>query len=472
VVYAGGNSEGYLVPVQFVTQDAKVDPKAIIASLNLKGKKGKLIEATYWKPFRDTLFKNIADKEVVKLKDGNIVFHRGKVLARDDDNTRLISELLALEQSNTTIIYNQKYFLKFFRRLYRDPNPDHELTQFLTERAGFKNSPVYAGSVSWQRHRLPEITLGLMQQKVANQGDAWTLLLKELHRFFSTLNRENVIIKKIPSLEVNRPLPPNAIPDAFKEIADPNLLDKISKLGMRTAQMHIALASDKTHQAFAPIEFNEDYSVWLKNKLMAQFDVRYNLVEQNLEKLKGLAYDCAVVFLDNKPFIQEKILELNVLKLSSKRIRIHGDYHLGQVLITDNDFCILDFEGEPESTIRDRKIKQSPLKDVSGMLRSFHYAIYATIFNHKKEFGFPLPNLFKVGEKLYSLIAGVYLYQYIEKAMDEGLDIGYRKEIDYLVRYHLLEKAIYEIGYEINYRPTWLIIPLQGVMQILETEKK
>ena len=147
---------------------------------------------------------------------------------------------------------------------------------------------------------------------------------------------------------------------------------------------------------------------------------------------------------------------------------MHGDYHLGQVLITDNDFCILDFEGEPESSIRDRKIKQSPLKDVAGMLRSFHYSVYASIFSRSRRSKTDLQPLFEAGEKYYRGLAAIYLERYINTAMDKGLDIGYWKEINFLLQYHILEKAVYEIGYEINYRPSWVIIPLQGIMQILE----
>ncbi len=158
------------------------------------------------------------------------------------------------------------------------------------------------------------------------------------------------------------------------------------------------------------------------------------------------------------------ILSFDEENLLSFRIRIHGDYHLGQILIQGDDFYILDFEGEPESTIRDRKVKQSPLKDVAGLLRSFHYALFAVLFEENPQ---PSPQRLQQSQILYRAMSNVFLHTYFELAFSENLDIGYRKEIDYLLHYFLLEKAIYELGYELNGRPAWASIPLRGVAEIL-----
>jgi maltose alpha-D-glucosyltransferase/alpha-amylase len=153
--------------------------------------------------------------------------------------------------------------------------------------------------------------------------------------------------------------------------------------------------------------------------------------------------------------------------MKSERIRIHGDYHLGQVLVNGDDFYLLDFEGEPESTIRDRKVKQPPLKDVAGMFRSFHYAIYATIFNNAEKYPFEQEELFKAGELLFKYMVGTFLETYVEKAQSGNLNIGYSHEINFLLKYCILEKAVYELGYELNSRPRWAVIPLRGIQTIM-----
>lgn len=154
-------------------------------------------------------------------------------------------------------------------------------------------------------------------------------------------------------------------------------------------------------------------------------------------------------------------------KLKFERIRIHGDYHLGQVLVNGDDFYILDFEGEPESTIRDRKVKQPPLKDVAGMFRSFHYAIYATIFNNLDKYPYSQDELFKAGELLFNYMVSAFLETYVETVQAGNLNIGYNHEIEFLLRYCLIEKAVYELGYELNSRPQWAVIPLRGIQSIM-----
>lgn len=158
--------------------------------------------------------------------------------------------------------------------------------------------------------------------------------------------------------------------------------------------------------------------------------------------------------------------------MKSERIRIHGDYHLGQVLVNGEDFFILDFEGEPESTISDRKVKQPPLKDVAGIFRSFHYAIYANIFNNKDKYNYEQSELFMAGELLYKYFVGIFLQTYTEVAQAGNLNIGYKNEIDFLLKYCLLEKAVYELGYELNSRPRWSVIPLTGIASIMNFKTK
>jgi len=171
--------------------------------------------------------------------------------------------------------------------------------------------------------------------------------------------------------------------------------------------------------------------------------------------------------LEKKTLIRKRITNFDWTKLKGERIRVHGDYHLGQILVTNGDFYILDFEGEPESTIRDRKVKQPPLKDVAGLFRSFHYAIYATIFNNSDAFNRSQEELFAAAEVLYCYLTSVFLGTYIDEIQEANLNIGYNQERIFILKYCLLEKAVYEIGYELNSRPQWALIPLKGISNII-----
>ena len=453
--------QNYFMPISFMAED-ELDTNTIIAPVKMNGQDGFLVDALHQEDFRKLLFDKIVssgDKSDVKVK-----FHKGEKL---EDNEYKSSKFMGVEQSNTSIIYNNTLVLKIFRRIYTSTNPDYEISRFLTEEMNFKNSPAYTGSISVTLIE-GSITLGLMQELVPNQGDAWQFMLDEMGSVFENLKTKNIKINKLPDIELFKRLKINEVPHEIIDWAGLSIFLRIETLATRTAEMHIALGGCNHDTSFTPTTYNGDYTVWLKNRLTYQFQNRLNILENNLHKLEGLALDLANQFLDHKKEIRKLFLDFDWTKMKSERIRIHGDYHLGQVLVNGDDFYLLDFEGEPESTIRDRKVKQPPLKDVAGMFRSFHYAIYATIFNNKDKYPFEQEDLFKAGEILFKYFVGVFIQTYTEVAQSGNLNIGYRKEIDFLLKYCLLEKAVYELGYELNSRPRWSVIPLTGIASIME----
>jgi maltose alpha-D-glucosyltransferase/alpha-amylase len=338
---------------------------------------------------------------------------------------------------------------------------------FLSEKKEFKNTPAYKGSINIIDSDNAYITIALMQEMVPNQGDAWEYMLDELHKIFSNLEYKNIDVNSLPTTELYERLSINDVPAQIIDWVGLNLFLKIQTIAKRTAEMHIILGSEFEDTAFTPTRFNGDYTVWLKNRLLYQFQNRLNTIENNLHKLDGLALDLAKEFLNNKNIIRKRFVNFDWTKLKGERIRVHGDYHLGQILVKDDDFYILDFEGEPESTIRDRKVKQPPLKDVAGMFRSFHYAIYATIFNNMEKYDQTQEILFQAAEILYSYFTSVFLATYIEAILNANLNIGYNQERNFILKYCLLEKAVYELGYELNSRPRWALIPLKGISNII-----
>jgi len=338
---------------------------------------------------------------------------------------------------------------------------------FLSEKKEFKNTPAYRGSLNIIDSDNVYITIALMQELVPNQGDAWEYMLNELHIVFSNLENKNIDVRSLPTTELYSRLKIEDVPAQIIEWVGLNLFLKIQTIAKRTAEMHIVLGSEFEDTAFTPTRFNGDYTVWLKNRLLYQFQNRLNTIENNLHKLDGLALKLAKEFLNNKNIIRKRFVNFDWTKLKGERIRVHGDYHLGQVLVKDDDFYILDFEGEPESTIRDRKVKQPPLKDVAGMFRSFHYAIYATIFNNGEKYIQTQETLFEAAEVLYSYFTSVFLATYMDEILEANLNIGYNQERNFILKYCLLEKAVYELGYELNSRPRWALIPLKGISNII-----
>ena len=451
----------YFLPIAFVSDEnfAKDDR---ILPISIQDQEGFIIDAINLEAFRKVVFERILT--AVPNDKTRVRYHKSE-LFRDCEYES--SRFMGMEQSNTSIVYNNKYVLKFFRRIYADRNPDYEMSRFLSEKKDFKNTPAYLGSVQIKDQENTNITIGLMQELVDNEGDAWEYMLKEFHKVFSTLENKQIDISSLPRTEDFGRLQIADVPPQIIDWVGLNVFMKIQTLARRTAEMHVALGSEFEDTAFTPSHFNGDYEVWLKNRLLYQFQNRLNTIENSLHKLKGLALDLANEFLDRKNEIRKRFVRFDWTKLKGERIRVHGDYHLGQVLVKDDDFYILDFEGEPESTIRDRKVKQPPLKDVAGLFRSFHYAIYATIFNNLDHYKHEQYELFEAGEVLYQYLKSVFLGTYIEYIQEANLNIGYHKERIFLLKYAMLEKAVYELGYELNSRPRWAVIPLKGISNII-----
>jgi trehalose synthase-fused probable maltokinase len=452
-------NQHYFLPLAFLQENP--EDTNVICQATFNGVKGYIVDALDVEEFRKLLFENIINK--TKLEEGKVKFHKSSYFKEKE---YVSSKFMGVEQSNTSIIFNEKYVLKIFRRIYFSVNPDYEMCRFLTEKMHFKNTPSYAGSINFNVSE-GIISIALMQELVPNEGDAWSYMLKEMDKVFENVAAKKIKFNALTKINLFQKL---KITDISPEIIDwvgLNLFLKVQKLAQRTAEMHVALAKDTHDTSFTVTTYNGDYSVWLKNRLLYQFQNRLNIIENSLHKLDGTTLELANLFIENKQIIRKHFVNFKWTEMKSERIRIHGDYHLGQVLVNDDDFYIIDFEGEPESTIRDRKVKQPPLKDVAGMFRSFHYAIYATLFNNTNKYKVPNEQLYEMGELLYKYIIGVFLETYVTIAQQNNLNIGYEKEIHFFLRYCLLEKAVYELGYELNSRPRWAVIPLTGIQSII-----
>ncbi|UMB61263.1 trehalose synthase [Lutibacter sp. A80] len=451
----------YFIPIAFVS-DENFAKKDRILPVSIKNQSGYIIDAVNLEAFRKLVFERISNAEQVdKTK---VRYHKSDLFS---NITYTSSRLMGLEQSNTSLIFNDKYVLKFFRRIFANKNPDYEMNRFLTDIKDFKNTPRYLGSINLIDKDEEVVTIAVMQELIENEGDAWDVFLTKIDKIFETLDTKNIDINNLPEPELYKSLKIHDIPHRIIDWVGLSIFLKIKVLAKRTAEMHINLGSEFEDTAFTPTHFNGDYSVWLKNRMIYQFQNRLNSIENNLHKLDDYSLEMAKDLLCKKSLIRSRFLKFDWTKLKGERIRVHGDYHLGQILVHNEDFYILDFEGEPESTIRDRQVKQPPMKDVAGLFRSFHYAIYATIFDNKNKYNKSQKALFNAAELLYAYFTGVFLETYINTVEQANLNIGYRQERNFMLEYCLLEKAIYELGYELNSRPAWAVIPLKGISNLI-----
>ncbi|MCX6218055.1 putative maltokinase [Spirosoma sp.] len=458
--YADGRPETYLLPISFLTdhtthtlsfQPASLPEKARISDDITIGKEtGMLIDAIYDERFRAVLFTAIYQNQTMPQTDGTLTFHRGKGL--DEGDELLPSRVLPVDSSNSAMTFGDKYFLKLYRKLFQETNPEVDMVAFLTDESSFDHIPAFGGSIIWQGNDRPDITLGMVQRMVPNDKDSWMQTGDYLNDFLY------------------------AVPQRLFAIRE-DVFDKVELLGRRTGEMHCALYKPSkpnapTDPAFEPEPFTDEYREFMIKRLEDLLERRYALLIDNYTKLDPQAQRLAWVFMEAKEMIDTFIADFRTRPLSSQRIRIHGDYHLGQVLATENDFVIIDFEGEPESSIAERKIKHSPLKDVAGMIRSYHYAVSAKLFNSVETDDLDPEHLQRVSDRWFYLIRDTFLDAYLDVFGAPHPLFKNNSEINFLLLIYLLEKAVYELGYEISYRPSWVKIPLKGIIDVIREIEK
>lgn len=476
VTYQSGLPDIYQLPVTFgsrtlVHRLQEGCPKAVIAKLTINDVRGVLYDALYGAPLQETLLRLIAENRVIKVRDSQLSFTGNPaVLTHILEKENIKPKVLSGEQSNTSIIYGNKFFLKIFRKVDRAINPDLEITRFLTENTSFRNIPAFMGAIEW-RFEKDSLVIGMMQEMVESSGDAWVNMLDRLDSFNETILVSNIQpIKSKLAGSLTDPLPYESIPEEFKELIDAGTAEQASLLGIRTGEMHIALASGDAFPDFKP----EPYSLHYQRSLYAglQSLVRGTFLSQskNLQKLDEEARKEATEVLEMKDEILDVLKRIYTRKIDVIKIRIHGDYHLGQVLFTGKDFVITDFEGEPARSYSERRLKRSPLRDVAGMIRSFHYAAYGSLVldNHirKEDFSKLVPFV----EQWYHYMSGFFMNAYLETVAGSAFIPKYKEDLDTLMTTFLLEKAIYELNYELNNRPGWVMIPLRGIKQLMKKD--
>jgi maltose alpha-D-glucosyltransferase/alpha-amylase len=386
----------------------------------------------------------------------------------------LPSRVGSAEQSNTSILYGNRLISKLFRRLQVGENPDVEIGRFFTEVAHFPRVAPFLGEIALVSPAGEKTTTAMLQRLVQNQGDGWQWFLDQLAGFFAS-------VAKLP-------VPPDTHQAAsfithdrepareIQERAGASL-EAAALLGKRTAEMHLALATPTSDPAFAAEPFTSEDLNRDARRIAAQVTSTLEALKFKLSALKDVTADQAALLLSRRIDLFTRANAITSLPAAGQRIRIHGDYHLGQTLRTgalkgeSGDFVFLDFEGEPARPLAERRQKQSPLKDVAGMIRSFSYVAYSALDHYQTANAHPqqpsgYDGLTAWAAQWQNAASTTFLSAYRHAiAADRDL-LPPNEQSQSLLTAYLLEKALYELLYELNNRPTWLRIPLSGILTL------
>ena len=410
---------------------------------------------------------------------GRLAGHSSKAFTDAELEVRATSRTGSAEQSNTSIIYGDKLILKFFRRLEPGENPDVEIGRFLTESAHFPRIAPFFGEISLHPKNDKKMTVAMLQGLVGNSRDGWEWFLEQVARFLSEVTNRRESPPELPPLGFgNEPMDSSFIPEARPT------LDAASLLGRRTAELHLALGDARETAAFAPEPFRLEDLERDAQRIEAQVSSSLEALKQRFSTLDESTSDAAILLLSKR---RELIARSRSLIRPSatgqpgqtgQKIRIHGDFHLGQTLRVDGakggsgDFVFLDFEGEPARPLEERRRKESPLRDVAGMLRSFSYVAHAGLRRFSDaEAGVELtPNAGAPvvwARTWQNLASSEFVAAYRNTVAANQALLPPNQQAQILLTAYLLEKALYELLYELNHRPAWLQIPIAGILSLL-----
>jgi maltose alpha-D-glucosyltransferase/alpha-amylase len=453
VTLRDGSQHRYFTPlsVEEGRDDDALVPYAV-AKVRRGARTGYLTDATTDPEFALCVVEAMRAGRELKGERGTLRFTGTAQLADMPDVALDAVARLGAEQSNSTIALADHMALKIYRRLQPGVHPELEVGRFLTEVAGYANTPALLGAVE---HIGPDggaSALAILQRFVRNQGDAWTLSVDVLKRELDSL-----------ALTPDSDMPPLA--EIFA------IYRKYAKtLGKRTAELHRAFATPTDDPAFAAEPLNADDMRAAADDARAMAERAFAAIGRIAPQASDAARDAIEALQARRDACFDLIEALAVPPEGALKTRIHGDYHLGQVLIVQDDVMIVDFEGEPARSVDERRQKASPLRDVAGMLRSFAYAADTVTRDYAQRMAEIAPRVEAITEEWRRIATTAFLAAYEGTARGSPVWVEDQQARRRLMRFHLLAKALYEINYEADNRPEWIETPVKGVVSLIDEE--
>jgi maltose alpha-D-glucosyltransferase/alpha-amylase len=470
---AGGDRQRYALPLAASWASWGTDQRqsllpVTLAELRQSRREGALIDAMSQDGFAQGMLAAIGRQTdlAVQTADGSggeVRFRQTPLFADAVVPERLVVRRLGTEQSNSSVLFEEYAVLKLYRRLQSGPHPEIEIGRFLVERAGFANTPPLLGTIELalpaeggDAEAAATTALGVLFGFVRNQGDGWTLALDYLLRYLDDALNEAAPGAVAPGREIDRP------------DADHFFLALARQLGLRTGEMHRALvefAGDDPNFAPEPITPN-DLADW-RRELEDAVRGMLGRLERSRPTLPESTREVADAVIGVREALLDGVALLVPERVDAVKARLHGDYHLGQVIAVQNDFYIIDFEGEPSRPVAQRRRKNSPLRDVAGMIRSFDYAAITAVRQIAETRPAALPRVLPLAEAWRQRAVDGFRAAYRRATRGSPVFPASKLQGKALVDFFTLEKAVYEVEYELANRPAWVAIPLNGILRIL-----
>jgi maltose alpha-D-glucosyltransferase/alpha-amylase len=474
VEYTEGVAETYVLPLAYAVGNYHPSSHTEHAIAYIKGN---YISGILFDALSDREFLPIPLQALIQAQSKK--GHHGEIIATLFDRTNPPAvappHLLKADHSNALVVYGDQIIFKFFRRTDECINSDLEVGRFLTHHLAAidpaqKPLKPTLGSLEYRRKGAEAMTLGMFQGYIPDTRDAWSFSLDSLRDSFEKVMAQDIEMSQI---QVPRSSLVDALTLEVPELAYDIMggyLSAIELLGQRTAELHLTLASDDTDPSFAPEPFTLFYQRSIYQYMRNQAGQIFLRLKKQLKLLPPQQQASVRTVLNQQEAILERYKRVVDQPIATMRIRCHGNYHLEEVLYTGKDFVIVDFEGEANRPLSERRMKRSPVRDLAGMVQSLYYASRVAL-QREVESGLirdeMLPSMEQWAQFLYYWTGVVFLKQYLSTAADASFLPKTKPELQILLDAYLMEKAVFEVGYELNNRPDWADIPLQRILELL-----
>lgn len=470
VTFSEGEKDNYCLPLKVVTGPAadrlaREAHESVLAVFKTPRAEGVFLDGLADRVACCELFEAMADRRNYTTAQGGTLqafSTRAFEQALPPDSPCLKVRHLGLEQSNSSVVLDEKAIFKLYRRLEEGTNPDFAISLHLTENTSFEALAPVAGGIMLNRHG-KTTAVAMFQPYLASDGDGWTYALHSARKFLThtqKMKEEDISpFAGMPMLVASAAYGTMGGIEGFTEE-----LTAFENLGKRTAEFHVALATSTRQPAFKPEALDETYLQGLADVFSRHARQTLELLNSRLRELPAELQDKVNSVLAEGERLVNRFHDLAAMKSRATRIRCHGDYHLGQVLRRGTDWILLDFEGEPLRTMAERQEKHSPMKDVAGMLRSFAYASMNILFAKEDAPPEEIAFLTRRLQAWEEWVRAAFLHGYFENAAGSSFLPTKEKHLELLLYSFVLDKTFYETEYELNNRPDWLRIPLEGIL--------
>jgi len=477
VSYEDGLPENYTLPLTFVKEPLAKNiretcPQALLAQIKVGNERGILCDAFYTPELQHWLFYNMANNAVVTFDKSVIHFTANEGLKEHLNGRGIKPHIHAGQQNNTSISYDNAFFLKIYRKVDYEINPDIELSKYLTEEVNFSQTPTYVGRIEWMLEK-SSVALGMMQVMVENHGDGRSYMLERLNNYIERILAKQSFVANYEGYmdSLTEPVSYDQVPQELQTLLGGPASEQSRLLGLRTAMLHMALASGKQQKEFAPEDFSLHYQRSLFASIQSLIRETYQSIDRNIDKLPMEIKTELDGFTRIKNELLTELKKIYAKKFDASKIRIHGNLHLQQILLTGKDIAIHDFGGNPFRGYSERRIKRSPLRDVTSMIRSLYYVAHKAFFNTAQVQKEDVLHLLPFAGLWAHYMSSFFLEAYLEKAQQSSFIPKSREDLQVMLRTFLLEGAVQDLNFELNNRLQYVMVPLRLIDSILNKDK-